>query len=151
MGAMKKPKLIIIRGLPGAGKSTLAKSLTRYIHFEADMFWGDPYVFDRDRLSEAHEWCETRVAKTLEDLITNPRDDIDGVVVSNTFTATWEMSAYFTTAMFLDLEMPQVILVQGDYGSIHGVPDEVVERMRSRLMYDVSLLQNDFRAITKTA
>ena len=32
-------KLIIIRGLPSSGKSTLAKNMSDYYHVEADQFW----------------------------------------------------------------------------------------------------------------
>jgi adenylate kinase family enzyme len=40
---MSKSRLIIIRGLPGSGKSTFAKSyFNGYIHLEADMYFVQP-------------------------------------------------------------------------------------------------------------
>ena len=46
--------LYLLRGLPGAGKSTLAKSIGA-IYFEADMFFmeGNEYKFDIRKIQEA--------------------------------------------------------------------------------------------------
>ena len=52
--------LIIIRGLPGSGKTTLAKSFEGYQHFESDKCFmvGDKYEFDPTELSTAHAFCQ---------------------------------------------------------------------------------------------
>lgn len=51
-------ELVLIRGLPGSGKSTMAKvlALVGYQHFEADMFFvrDGTYCYDRSRIREAH-------------------------------------------------------------------------------------------------
>ena len=51
--------LFIVRGLPGSGKTTLAKSLGS-VHFEADMYFmeGNEYKFDITKIKKAHEWCQ---------------------------------------------------------------------------------------------
>lgn len=116
-------ELIIIRGLPGSGKSTLATRLAEcfdYLHYEADMYFmvDGEYKFDLAVVNKAHMWCQRRVETGLK---------YQGVVVSNTFSRLWEMDFY------LKLPNPKTIIeCQGNYGNIHGVPDEVVERMKNR-------------------
>lgn len=121
--------LYIIRGIPGSGKTTLAETMYHYgmadYHVEADQFMVDvngQYKFDPSRLKECHQKCQDTVRKILERDMT--------VVVSNTFTRKWEMEPY--------LEMTDkitVIVCQGQYQNTHGVPDEVVERMKQRFEY----------------
>ena len=87
-------KLFIIRGLPGAGKSTLAKSIGVVEHYEADMYFVAPdgsYQFDVTRIKDAHQWCKDLVMMAMK------RDE-PKVVVSNTFTQEWEMEAYYELA-----------------------------------------------------
>ncbi|PNX46241.1 MAG: hypothetical protein BV459_06775 [Thermoplasmata archaeon M11B2D] len=119
------PELVIIRGLPGSGKSTIAKkddSFDGYAHFEADMYFLDDtgqYLFDPAKLKEAHEWCFAAAQSCL----------IHGrnVVVCNTFSRLWEMQRY------LDLGFPtKVIKATGNYRNVHGVPNHTIENMRAR-------------------
>lgn len=59
-------KLVLIRGLPGSGKSTIARAMAAYEHYEADMYFekGGEYCYDASKIKDAHEWCqrETRSA-----------------------------------------------------------------------------------------
>ena len=54
--------LYLLRGIPGAGKSTLAKQLGDS-HFETDGFFmvDGEYKFDPTKLREAHQWCQSQV------------------------------------------------------------------------------------------
>lgn len=58
-------ELFLLRGLPGAGKSTLAKTIGGK-HFEADMYFikDGEYKFEADKLKMAHNWCaiQTQIA-----------------------------------------------------------------------------------------
>ncbi len=124
-------KLILLRGLPGSGKSTKAKAeFPGYFHLEADMFFlrnvegqGWIYVFDPTCLRAAHEWCQKQVRQQL----VNGYD----VVVSNTFTQRWEAQPYLDMAAELGVEV-QVITCTGNYQNIHGVPEAALTRMRER-------------------
>lgn len=122
--------LTLIRGLPGSGKSSVASMFKGYIHLETDQFWGPNYEFDRSRLGEAHAWCQAETRKWLLEWRTS-------VVVSNTFTTKEEMAPYFAIAKEAGI-VPQVILCQGQWNSIHKVPADVIERMADRFEYDIS-------------
>lgn len=127
---MKEQKLIILRGVPGSGKSTFAKRLG-ILHFEADMWFDIHGGFNRDKLKEAHEWCYERVSQELKN--GNP------VVVSNTFVRAWEMQKYLQLAEDLGIEV-KILTMDGNYESIHGVPEETVRLMRDR--FDTSIKDN---------
>lgn len=125
--------LILVRGLPGSGKSTVAKTLIGfYMHVETDMFWindqGD-YEFDAKRLGEAHQWCMNRTVELMTAGFS--------VVVSNTFTTKKELLPYFEMAKEFDC-VPQVILAQGKFGNIHNVPPDIITKMSERFEYDIS-------------
>lgn len=119
-------KLIIIRGLPGSGKSTYAKThFPGAVHLEADMYFckDGEYKFDPKELGKAHAWCQTSTKNALS--------YGRGVVVTNTFIEKWEFVKYLTMAD--DLCIPiEIIELQTQFGSIHGVPPEKIETMRNR-------------------
>lgn len=119
-------ELVLIRGIPGSGKSTIARSMVEYSHFEADMFFVDnngAYNYDRDKIKDAHEWCQSEAFKAL----TNGKS----VVVSNTFTRRFEMEPYFEMAKTFGIH-PRIIEATGQWDSVHNVPKETIEKMRAR-------------------
>lgn len=126
--------LILIRGLPGSGKSTLAKSMqlaanlegNTTFHFEADQYFmdvNDTYNFDASKLHFAHQSCQHNTETAMK----NGYD----VIVSNTFTTMKELRPYMNLAESYDYNI-EIIETTGDYGSIHNVPEETIERMRNR-------------------
>lgn len=121
-------KLVIIRGVPGTGKSTLAsKQYGEYEHLEADMYFinGEgEYVFKADHIHEAHNWCQNWTKRLM--LREEP-----GIVISNTFTTFREMKYYIDLAKSYGYEI-EVISLTHEYGSIHGVPEETMQKMRNR-------------------
>jgi len=126
--------MILVRGLPGSGKSTIAKTLIGfYMHVEADQFWmvDGEYKFDANRLREAHEWCQNRTRELLTAGF-NP-------VVSNTFTTIKELRPYFEIAKEFNI-VPQVITCQAQYGNVHNVPQETLDKMKARFTWDISEL-----------
>ena len=121
-------ELILIRGLPGSGKTTMAKQYHgSYIHLETDMFWGPDYKIDLSRLQEAHEWCQQSTRIFLANY---------SVIVSNTFTTKKELYPYFDIASDYGI-VPQIILCLNQFGSVHKVPKEVMQKMRDRFEYEV--------------
>lgn len=150
--------LCLIRGLPGSGKSTLAKHMivqltadaerrgevVGFSHLEADQYFMRmvngryEYMFDAAKLKHAHEYCMTQTQRAL--VAPNQRNT---VIVSNTFTTLKEMEPYFIIASNAGVEV-NVILCQGHFGSVHNVPVETIERMKSRFQYDVSPLYKKY-------
>ena len=114
-------RLYLVRGVPGSGKSTFAKSLGIDDHFEADMWFGDNGGFDHTKLKDAHEWCQSMTQSAL----CCGRD----VVVSNTFIKRWELQPYIDCALRYGYVVFEVTCF-GNHKSIHNVPDEVVQRMK---------------------
>lgn len=121
-------KLLLIRGLPGSGKTTKAKNyaLKGYHHHETDQEFVDSegvYRFDPKKLSAYHANCFLRVKDSME-MGAN-------VVVSNTFTRHWEMDPYVKLAERCGYSL-RVETATGNYGSVHGVPNCTIEAMRAR-------------------
>ncbi len=127
-------QLVIIRGLPGSGKSTEAKKeFPHHKHVEADMYFVDrktgEYKFDFTKLNAAHKWCQ----KTVFDALRGDHD----VVVTNTFTQTWEFDPYITMIQELSFEHNVeidllVVEMKTQYTNIHGVPEDKMQKMRDR-------------------
>ena len=109
--------LYLIRGLPGSGKSTFAKTLN-IDHFEADMWmYARGQNYDASRVSECHDLC----LKATYTSLSEGRD----VVVSNTFAKRWEMQPYY------DMGYPITeLMMLGNFQNIHNVPDEYISYMR---------------------
>lgn len=122
-------KLIIIRGLPGAGKTTLAKKMIEnnpsFLHFEADMYFEEDgvYKFVASKIGKAHEWCQNSTKTALQHGKT--------AVVSNTFTTRWEVEPYLLMAERLGIPY-EIITLTDNYGSIHNVPQETINKMQAR-------------------
>jgi predicted kinase len=124
-------KFYIVRGLPGSGKSTFAKSLGG-VHYEADMFFMDEnseYKFDGSKLNDAHNWCRHKVMDAM-------KEGEPIVVVSNTFTREWEMDPYILIGKELGYKI-FVAIVENHHGgkNTHGVPENTIEVMRDRFEF----------------
>lgn len=124
--------LYIVRGIPGSGKSTFAKSLGS-THFEADMFFmkDGEYKFDMTKIKDAHKWCQDSVNTAM--IMNNTAGLNRIIVVSNTFTQEWEMKPYFEMAELHGYKVFSVI-VENRHGGVneHNVPEEVLTNMKNR-------------------
>ena len=126
-------KLILLRGLPGSGKSTAAKLFqgSGYSsHYEADMYFINEetgeYQFDPSKLKLAHNWCAIQTQKAMV-------DEIPTIVISNTFTQEWEMDNYRELAKMHDYQV-FTLIVENRHGgvNVHGVPDDKLKAMEER-------------------
>lgn len=120
------PNLTLIRGLPGSGKSTFAKTL-RCLHYEADSFFLDScgnYKYDIKLIGAAHDWCYGVTVKALR--------QGHSVAVSNTFTKLWELDRYMAIPSILDGVEVRIVEMRTQYENIHGVPEDKLKTMASR-------------------
>ena len=120
--------LYIVRGIPGSGKSTFAKTLGG-IHIEADQYFVDAdgnYNFDGSKIKNAHAWCLDRVK-------TDMAVAREKIAVSNTFTQEWEMEPYFELAKEYGYKVFSVI-IENRHGNTneHNVPEDKIEQMKNR-------------------
>ena len=135
---MDKSNLIILRGISGSGKSSMAEFIKqgRLIdHFEADMFFslGGPYEFDVTKLAQSHRWCETSVETSMK----YGKD----VIVSNTFTRESEMKPYLDMAVKYDYRVTVMVVEKRHTNSdIHSVPDTTKEKQANRLRGSIKLI-----------
>lgn len=127
-----KNMLVLLRGLPGSGKTTLAKSFN-CAHFEADMFFmkDGEYQFDATKLKDAHAWCQTEVNNAM--ILNHTTGINENIVVSNTFTQEWEMEAYYELAKKYGYTVFSLIVENRHNGvNEHGVPADKLDQMRNR-------------------
>lgn len=128
----------MLRGLPGAGKSTLAKQLSeggKHPVFSIDSYFTNEkgeYDFKFDENHKAYKACEQQTEEAL-------KQNNSKVFVDNTFTLDWEIEPYFKMAKKYNYQL-HVVTVENYHGSenIHKVSNEQVQNMAEK--YKIKLL-----------
>jgi len=137
----KKSVMVIVRGLPGSGKSTFATSVACEVYpgsmrqgmisgvFETDKFFIDSqtgeYKFERDMCEYAHNWNVAEVYRFCRDYPEVP------CIVANTFTTEQEIKPYRNIANIFNRKVI-VVSMQTSHQNVHGVPPEIIEKMKDR-------------------
>jgi predicted kinase len=140
-------ELILMRGLPGSGKSTKAKVLAGDLGqvFSTDDFFSmsGEYVFNGDALGKAHAWNQRRSLDAM-------KLGIPIVVIDNTNTTLRELRSYLPhinlarqLGYTLRVEEPETSW-RFDVDKLvelnsHGVPKAAIERMLKRYLKDVQV------------
>jgi hypothetical protein len=125
-------RLVLIRGLPGSGKTTRAMDYLNdgYKHLEADQFFmvDGRYCFDDERLPEAHASCLEQTKEALE--------AGEFVCVANVFATVEDIKPY--TELGVDY---QVVEATYPGQSIHKVPTAVMHAMQANWVPTDRLLE----------
>lgn len=127
-------KAIVMRGLPGSGKSTRAREIAESIgkiHSTDDFFMEDGvYRFDPAKLAENHYRNYVAFVESL-----NAGEPV--VICDNTNTEKWEYRSYAEAARRFGYEVeivkmphlaPEVLAAR----TTHGVPVQVIRNMLAR-------------------
>lgn len=146
--------LIILRGLPGSGKSYFARSLisrtlgpcnqSEFIFSTDDTFidaWG-MYNFDGFKLDEAHRNNQDRVLRAA-------RKGVSPIIVDNTNTQLWEMAPYVYTSLehgyflhVVESTTPWAWNInECAKRNVHSIPKSKIQRMADRFEHGLSAEQ----------
>lgn len=118
----------LIRGIPGAGKTTLAHQIADVV-FSADDYYmvNGEYKFDKSKIKAAHNDCFERFKHAVES------GNAKHIAVANTFTQSWELERYELKAKKHKCRLFHIV-VENRHGNsnIHNVPSDTIEAMRNR-------------------
>lgn len=124
--------LIVIRGLPGSGKSTLCALLSengQYPVFSIDDYFTGAdghYSFRYEDNHKAYSHCRERCQKAME-------AGCARIFLDNVFSMDWEMQPYFEMADQHGYRV-HVLTAENYHGgsNVHGVSREQLEKMAAK-------------------
>lgn len=139
---MKRIKnIIILRGVSGGGRSTLAyflvnNSKSDAIYYEADMFTMNEqgqYEFKPEKLGYCHNKCVSSVESSMV-------AEVELIIVSNTSTKERDFKAYIDLANKHGYKVTSLV-VENRHGNkdCHNVPEETLKRQEEAIKQSLKL------------
>uniref|UniRef100_A0A8C3UN71 NEDD4-binding protein 2-like 2 n=1 Tax=Catharus ustulatus TaxID=91951 RepID=A0A8C3UN71_CATUS len=138
--------LLILRGLPGSGKSTLSRILLGQscdgVVLSTDDYFRQQYgyTYNAAQLGDAHEWNRKRAKQAME-------QGKSPVIIDNTNTQAWEMKPYVEVALEkgyrVEFHEPNTWWKfdpeELEKRNKHGVTREKIAQMLERYEYQISI------------
>ncbi|XP_074391416.1 uncharacterized protein LOC102066063 isoform X2 [Zonotrichia albicollis] len=138
--------LLILRGLPGSGKSTLSRVLLGGncdgVVLSTDDYFRQQYgyTYNAAQLGDAHEWNRRRAKQAME-------QGKSPVIIDNTNTQAWEMKPYVEVALEkgyrVEFHEPDTWWKfdpdELEKRNKHGVTREKIAQMLERYEYQISI------------
>lgn len=126
-----KKTVVILRGLPGSGKTSLSKMFRAHQYISMDLFWtrgATPYKFDYEKLPEAIRWTRTQFSNALNSA------GADLIVVDNTNYAKQHFQYFLDEAdrVGATVHIVHVERPLEDLSNQHGVPEDKVLQMAEK-------------------
>ncbi|VVC24396.1 Hypothetical protein CINCED_3A018045 [Cinara cedri] len=145
--------MVIMRGLPGCGKSFQAKDILNQCYtnpnsdefiFSADKFFINKhtgrYHYNKSKINDAHLWSQQKVKHAVEHGVTP-------VIVDNTHTQAWEMEIYFKLSVNNGYWI-EIIEPTSEWAweskelfkkNVHNVPYDAIEPMIHRYEHNINV------------
>ncbi|KAM9388344.1 uncharacterized protein LRP34_013742 [Phaethornis superciliosus] len=144
--SISQKRLLILRGLPGSGKSTLSRTLLGQscdgIVLSTDDYFRqqDGYTYNVAHLGDAHDWNQKRAKQAME-------QGKSPVIIDNTNTQAWEMKPYVQVALEkgyrVEFHEPDTWWKfdpeELEKRNKHGVTREKIAQMLERYEYQISI------------
>ncbi len=134
--------LIIVRGLPSSGKTTIAKILTANhgVAISVDEFMTNPngeYEFSKSSFIEAQRQCRDWCADLM-------KKETDLIVVHKTMAQSWEAEPYFEMAKDFGYLVQTLNLYDGGLTDLelsnrseHNMPVHLIQKTRHKWDIDI--------------
>jgi len=128
--------LILMQGIPGSGKSTVARGIAAQAQGQVtirstDDFWGEDYNFEPQNLGLAHDWNQLRVESDME-------TGVNTIIVDNTNIKARDVAVYKELAQHFGYSLQVIRVVvpltvaldrNAERTPNRRVPDDVIRRM----------------------
>lgn len=127
---MEEKYLFIIRGLPGAGKSTASKLISPLNSYSNDDWFYIKYGYYNWNVHDLKEfaipYCQNAVKSDMQ-------DEVNRIAVNNVFSSLSDMQYYIDIAKEYNYKVVYLIVEnRNNTNTIHNVPKDTMIRMEKK-------------------